>query len=38
MLLIGVDYHPGFQQVVFLNQETVECGEVQLNHADAEAE
>ena len=38
MLLIGVDYHPGFQQVAFLNQDTGECGEMQLNHADGQAE
>jgi transposase len=38
MLLIGVDYHPSFQQVAFLNKDTGECGEVQLNHGDGEAE
>ena len=38
MLLIGVDYHPSFQQVAFLNQDTGECGELQLNHSDGEAE
>jgi transposase len=38
MLLIGVDYHPSFQQVAFLNQDTGECGESQLNHSDGEAE
>ena len=38
MLLIGVDYHPSFQQVAFLNQDTGECGELRLNHSDGEAE
>jgi hypothetical protein len=27
MYIIGVDYHPSFQQIVFLYQETGECGE-----------
>jgi hypothetical protein len=34
MLIIGVDYHPGFQQIAFLNQETGGCGEQRLNHSD----
>ena len=38
MLLIGVDYHPSFQQIAFLNQDTGECGELPLNHGDGEAE
>ena len=38
MLLIGVDYHPSFQQLAFLNQDTGECGELRLNHGDGEAE
>ena len=38
MLLIGVDYHPSFQQVAFLNMDTGECGELQLNHSHGEAE
>jgi len=38
MLIIGVDYHPSFQQIAFLNQETGECGERRLNHSDGEAE
>ena len=38
MLIIGVDYHPSFQQNAFLNQETGECGERRLNHSDGEAE
>jgi hypothetical protein len=38
MLIIGVDYRPSFQEIAFLNQETGECGERQLNHNDGEAE
>jgi len=30
MLIIGVDYHPSFQQISFLDQETGECGDRQL--------
>ena len=38
MIIIGVDYHPSFQQIAFLDQETGECGERSLNHSDGEAE
>jgi transposase len=38
MVIIGVDYHPSFQQIAFLDQETGECGERRLNHSDGEAE
>ena len=38
MFIIGVDYHPSFQQIAFLDQETGECGEQRLNHRDGEAE
>ena len=38
MIIIGVDYHPGFQQIAFLVEETGECGERRLNHSDGEAE
>jgi transposase len=38
MLIIGVDYHPSFQQIAFFDQETGECGERRLNHSDGEAE
>jgi len=38
MLLIGVDYHPSFQQIAFFEEETSECGERQLNHGEGEAE
>jgi transposase len=38
MFIIGVDYHPSFQQIAFWDQETGECGERRLNHRDGEAE
>src|SRR5215510_16472074 len=38
MMLIGVDYHPSFQQIAFLSEETGECGERRLNHSDGEAD
>ena len=38
MMIIGVDYHPSFQQVAFLDQDTGEYGEQRLNHRDGEAE
>jgi transposase len=38
MIIIGVDYHPSFQQISFMNQETGECGDRRLNHSDGEAE
>jgi len=38
MIIIGVDYHPSYQQIAFLDQETGECGERRLNHSDGEAE
>jgi len=38
MIIIGVDYHPSFQQIAFLDQETGECGEQRLDHSDGEAE
>ncbi len=37
-MLIGVDYHPSFQQIAFFDEVTGECGERQLNHSDGEAE
>ena len=37
-MIIGVDYHPSFQQIAFFDQETGECGKRQLNHSDGEAE
>jgi transposase len=38
MMIIGVDYHPSFQTIAFLIEETGECGEQELNHSDGEAE
>jgi hypothetical protein len=32
------DYHPSFQQMAFLDQETGEYDERRLNHSDGEAE
>jgi len=34
MLIIGCDYHPGFQQVAFVDTATGECGERRLNHTE----
>ncbi len=38
MMIIGVDYHPSFQQMAFMMEETGEFDERQLNHSDGEAE
>jgi transposase len=38
MMIIGVDYHPGFQAIAFFMEETGECGEQELKHSDGEAE
>src|SRR3984885_13051061 len=38
MIIIGVDYHPSFQTIAFLIEETGECGEQELNHSDGQAE
>jgi hypothetical protein len=38
MMIIGVDYHPSFQQIAFLVEETGEYEERQLNHSEGEAE
>ena len=38
MLIIGVDYHPSFQQIAFMDQGTGECGEQRLSHSEGEAE
>lgn len=35
---MGVDYHPSFQQLAFLDQATGECIERRLEHRDGEAE
>src|SRR5437764_3012704 len=34
MLIIGCDYHPGFQQIAFCGTETGECGERRLTHRE----
>ena len=31
MLIIGVDYHPSFQTIAFLMEDTGECGEQELS-------
>jgi hypothetical protein len=38
MMLMGVDYHPSFQQIAFFVEATGECGELQLNHSEGEAD
>jgi transposase len=38
MVIIGVDYHPSFQTIAFLVEETGECGEQELNHSEGQAE
>jgi transposase len=38
MMIIGVDYHPSFQTIAFLIEETGECDERELNHSGGEAE
>jgi transposase len=38
VIIIGVDYHPSFQQIASLDQETGEYGEHQLNHSDGQAD
>jgi transposase len=38
MIIIGVDYHPSMQEIAFVDTETGECGEQQLNHSTGEAE
>jgi transposase len=34
MLIIGCDYHPGFQQIAWVETETGECGERRLTHRE----
>src|SRR3954469_1105335 len=34
MLIIGCDYHPGFQQIAFVDTESGECGERRLTHRE----
>src|SRR4030088_701456 len=37
-MMIGVYYHPSFQQIAFLMEETGEYSERRLNHSDGQAE
>src|SRR4030081_4037962 len=37
-MIIGVDYHPSFQTIAFLIEETGECDERELNHSNGQAE
>jgi transposase len=34
MMIIGCDFHPSFQQIGFVDQETGECGERRLSHRE----
>ena len=34
MILIGADYHPGFQQIAFVDSETGELNELRLEHRE----
>ena len=34
MIIIGADYHPGFQQIAFVDTETGDCGEQRLEHCE----
>ena len=34
MMIIGCDFHPRFQQIAFVDQETGEYGELRLSHPD----
>ena len=34
MIIIGCDYHPGFQQIAFVDTETGDCGEQRLEHSE----
>lgn len=35
MIIIGTDYHPGFQQIAFVDTEMGDCGERRLQHREA---
>ena len=35
MLIIGCDYHPSVQQIVWVDTESGECGELRLKHIEA---
>ena len=34
MIIIGCDYHPGFQQIALVDTETGDCGEQRLEHCE----
>ena len=34
MMIIGCDFHPSFQQIAYVDQETGEYGERRLNHRE----
>src|SRR5208282_2725295 len=34
MMIIGCDFHPRFQQIAYVDQETGECGERRLSHPE----
>jgi hypothetical protein len=34
MIIIGCDYHPGFQQIAFVDNETGEVNERRLEHRE----
>src|ERR1700751_1556677 len=34
MIIIGCDYHPGFQQIAFVDTETGDYGEQRLEHSE----
>ena len=34
MIIIGCDYHPGFQQIAFVDTETGDYGEPRLEHSE----
>jgi transposase len=34
MMIIGCDYHPRFQQIAYVDDQTGECGEVRLSHRE----
>ena len=38
MMIVDVDYHPSFQTIAFVVEETGECGEQELTHSDGQAE
>jgi transposase len=34
MIIVGCDYHPGFQQIACVDRETGDCGERRLQHRE----